>query len=53
MKLFSFNDEKRCYECGKMLLGKGVFIGDENWEVPTRALCFGCIDKLFNLKKGK
>lgn len=51
MKVMAWNDEKRCYECGKWIFSGGIFIGDENSEVPTRALCYNCIAIINHLRK--
>jgi len=52
MRLMNKTDERRCYECGKNIVGdKGVFIGDINKNVRKRALCLYCITKLNEIIK--
>ena len=51
MRTLECTEERRCYECGEYLLGNGIWIGDENPQVPKRALCINCSLKIGNLAK--
>jgi len=41
--------DQRCYNCGTHTPGVKWMILIGNWDVPKRALCCNCIEKISNL----
>jgi hypothetical protein len=51
MRTMEATEERKCYECGEYCFGNGIWIGDDNKQVPTRCICKYCAIKLGNLAK--